>query len=418
MSGAIFGVNRYCSPKKQLKEMLWSSFRGNAMTQYGNDHEDDAQHSFHMWQQMPCATRRKTTTGSSWRTWKLRTLGSAYAGTTQLLAMSPDGFLVEPWVRKVTPAPLPPPRPSPFHSPSRSPRESPRKSASAVSAVELSAAASAEPAAQSHIETRCPTEVPFCTPDLDQCASRSADVGKDEGAGAPEVELGRSATPTPPGNPGPGPGPDPECANVGGPACAGGAGGAAGGPARADPDFAGTHRPNGTARETHADGVTYEVKTKRILVEYKCPWGKKNKLVYDGVDLYAMESIKKAAGLHLPCPSYYFAQCSHGMHVLGVLDDMLSAPEFTYLVVWHPAAYEHGFPEFWTSENDAKTSFTVAGEHGTIQITKVPYIRAYCEELAAAVRQFWHEDYSPALWRKLPSGPAGPAWRTCTLAGD
>jgi putative phage-type endonuclease len=44
--GAAVGMNRYKSPKGLLKDMLWSSFKGNAATKWGSDHEDIARDAY------------------------------------------------------------------------------------------------------------------------------------------------------------------------------------------------------------------------------------------------------------------------------------------------------------------------------------------------------------------------------------
>ena len=40
--GAAAGNNKYSTPENLCVDMLWNTFKGNKMTQYGNDHEDDA----------------------------------------------------------------------------------------------------------------------------------------------------------------------------------------------------------------------------------------------------------------------------------------------------------------------------------------------------------------------------------------
>lgn len=45
--GALFGNNPYESPEDALSKLVWRTpFRGNEMTQWGNDHEDDAQAAY------------------------------------------------------------------------------------------------------------------------------------------------------------------------------------------------------------------------------------------------------------------------------------------------------------------------------------------------------------------------------------
>lgn len=44
--GAAVGHNPYTSAKKLVIEALWKTFQGNAYTQWGNDHEDEAAHVY------------------------------------------------------------------------------------------------------------------------------------------------------------------------------------------------------------------------------------------------------------------------------------------------------------------------------------------------------------------------------------
>ena len=93
----------------------------------------------------------------------------------------------------------------------------------------------------------------------------------------------------------------------------------------------------------------------------------------------------------------------------------------TYFAVWHPAAYSEPYPDYWIAENAVETSTTVAGEHGAIQITKIPYNRAYCEDLEAPVLTFWAHEYIHTRSVAVPPlcasrqvvrraiGPAAPA---------
>lgn len=39
--GSANGTNKYSSPTNLIKDMLWSTFKGNAATRWGNEHEDD-----------------------------------------------------------------------------------------------------------------------------------------------------------------------------------------------------------------------------------------------------------------------------------------------------------------------------------------------------------------------------------------
>lgn len=44
--GAAIGMNKYKSPKGLLKDMLWSTFKGNAATRWGSEHEDVARDAY------------------------------------------------------------------------------------------------------------------------------------------------------------------------------------------------------------------------------------------------------------------------------------------------------------------------------------------------------------------------------------
>lgn len=305
-AGAIHGVNKYCSRKKQLSELLWNTFKGNIMTKWGNDHEDDAEACFTMWQKMRPFDEETDKDGFVLVGMDVENYGLCICRASPFMAMSPDGFLVEVWERRV-----------------------PTEQATAAETKLMNAYA----AARGESEAADPANVPPLPYETKEGGEKK-------------------------------------------------------------------RRENGTVREVRLDGV-YEVKTKRILIEYKCPWKVHGKNWYDDEDLYPMEKVKKAGGIRLPVPSYYYAQCSYGMHTLGVLDDFLTAPEYTYFVVWHPAKFHKPFPEFWTASNFSDTAITVAGEHGSIQICKIPYNQKYCLELEQEIRTFWHDEYAPALWRKL-----------------
>jgi putative phage-type endonuclease len=44
--GAAVGLNRYKSPNGLLKDMLWNTFKGNAATRWGSEHEDVARDAY------------------------------------------------------------------------------------------------------------------------------------------------------------------------------------------------------------------------------------------------------------------------------------------------------------------------------------------------------------------------------------
>ena len=282
MAGDVFKVNPYCSRFKRLKELLWKKFKGNIMTRWGNDHEDDAQHSFMSWMEARLLDEETDDEGYVLTDISIENFGLCVCRAFPPFAMSPDGILVEVWSKKKEVQP---------------------------------------------VEKQAPT-----------------------------VLEGR--------------------------------------------------RANGPSTEWREDGL-YNIKVKRILIEFKCPFRARNKTWYDNEDVYKMEKIKRhppdADGndLYLPVPSYYIAQCMYGMHVLGVMDNWLTTPEYTYMGVWHPAVHGEGFPDFWAAQNESGTATTVACNYGSVQITKIKYNAEYATNLIAEVRDFWYNEYAPALWRKL-----------------
>lgn len=44
--GAAIGMNKYNTPRGLLKDLLWNTFRGNAATKWGSDHEDVARDAY------------------------------------------------------------------------------------------------------------------------------------------------------------------------------------------------------------------------------------------------------------------------------------------------------------------------------------------------------------------------------------
>lgn len=44
--GAAIGMNRYKTPRGLLRDLLWSTFKGNAATRWGNEHEDIARDAY------------------------------------------------------------------------------------------------------------------------------------------------------------------------------------------------------------------------------------------------------------------------------------------------------------------------------------------------------------------------------------
>lgn len=288
--GAIYGVNKYTSPGKKLEEIVWNTFKGNHMTRYGNDNEDNAEDCFREWMEMRLHDCDVDDYGFELTDILLVNRGLCVCRQEPIFAMSPDGFLVESWTKE-----------------------------HAFDTEEAAEAAAAEAAAEDQLVRD------------DYLRFSSKITQKKEGG-----------------------------------------------------------------------KFLLAMKKARItLVEYKCPYKGKSKGWYDEFDVYPVEKIKKANGVELPMPSYYYAQVQHGMNVLGVRDDMLTRPEKCYFVVWHPAYYTGETAlDFWTTQNPSKTSLVVAGRSGTIFITEVPYDHDYAERMSVAVRTFVLDRLLPTLFLK------------------
>jgi hypothetical protein len=284
--GAIYGVNKYCSPDKKLDQMVWQTFKGNKMTRYGNLNEHNAEESFDNWMQMRLYDEETDDFGFVLTGIELQNRGLCVCRQEPIFAMSPDGFLVETWTKEV------------------------------------------------------------------KCATKEEAEQAAINAQKEDVKVGD-----------------------------------------------GRLWFNYTVEE---DGLVKMAKTCVILVEYKCPWKGHAKGWYDEFDVYPVERIKKAKNVELPVPSYYYSQVQHGMNVLGIRDNMITRPEKTYFVVWHPAYYNDGETplDFWTTTNPSKTSTVVAGPTGTIFITDVPYDHDYAEDLIGAARTFVLDRLLPTLYRK------------------
>lgn len=186
----------------------------------------------------------------------------------------------------------------------------------------------------------------------------------------------------------------------------------------------------------------------RTLVEYKCPYGQRNRTTWmGGQDIYKLESITHAPGVRLPVPSYYYTQVQYGCMVLGVLDELLTWPTHCWVVVWAPApscsGSSSGNSPHSTASHRASTQSAVSAEsaesaekeqnddsfelgsfdedfmqplrtapsgggaslnvqtpHGTIQITRVQFNPEYAARVIHTVTTFWHNRYLPALWQK------------------
>ena len=76
--------------------------------------------------------------------------------------------------------------------------------------------------------------------------------------------------------------------------------------------------------------------------------------------------------LHYRCPPTTLPNATTAC-VLGHMDDMLTRPEYTYFVVWHPAFYGEGFPDFGQLRTRPEPHSPSPTISGTIQITKLEY---------------------------------------------
>jgi hypothetical protein len=192
----------------------------------------------------------------------------------------------------------------------------------------------------------------------------------------------------------------------------------------------------------------------RVLVEYKCPYKQRGRVAWMGdLDIYPVENIQKVPGLRLPVPSYYYTQVQYGCQLLGVLDDLLTWPTHCWVVVWAPAALsaptspsppatstttstttgtatstatssttstttntsstscdDDNFADEFddaafsqplrTALSGEGASLNVQTEHGTIQITRVQFHPGYAAAAVNTAIQFWKTRYLPGLWQK------------------
>lgn len=142
------------------------------------------------------------------------------------------------------------------------------------------------------------------------------------------------------------------------------------------------------------DGRT---RTVRELVEYKCPWKRRNDTKVGHANLYPSHPVKKT-DLTLPIPSSYYAQVQHGMRCMGVHEDYLTNL-VAHFVVWSPAHTKPGQPVF-RARNYQDTSTLFADEGGLLQHTVIPYNEPYATQLEAAATSFFFDDYLPVLYKK------------------
>ena len=173
-------------------------------------------------------------------------------------------------------------------------------------------------------------------------------------------------------------------------------------------------------------------KTVRTLLEYKCPYSRRNTTIADIEtrlgDLYPQNRIPHSGydGLTLPVPPSYYAQMQWGHRVL--YDDVLhyETPEDcppAYFVVWCPAVhpliqqrqeqqkdsspYDSYRPDglspldFVEFQNSSQNSTFVCSVEGTMQITRVRHDPVFCKKMQETCERWWKEEYVPVLYDKL-----------------
>lgn len=86
--GAAIGVNRYKSPNGLLKDMLWHSFKGNAATRWGSEHEDIARDAY------IAVIQKQIDEGTSpYKSIRVEETGLFINPETPWLGSSPDGIV-------------------------------------------------------------------------------------------------------------------------------------------------------------------------------------------------------------------------------------------------------------------------------------------------------------------------------------
>jgi hypothetical protein len=168
-------------------------------------------------------------------------------------------------------------------------------------------------------------------------------------------------------------------------------------------------------------------KTVRTLLEYKCPYSRRNTTIADIEmrlgDLYPQNRIPHSGydGLTLPVPPSYYAQMMWGHRVL--YDDVLhyDRPDDcppAYFVVWCPAVHpliqqrqeqkkdnyvEDGLSplEFVEFRNSSQNSTFACSVEGTMQITRVRHDPVFCRKMEQVCERWWKEEYVPVLYDKL-----------------
>lgn len=180
------------------------------------------------------------------------------------------------------------------------------------------------------------------------------------------------------------------------------------------------------------------IKKKRILIEYKCPYSRRNttiKNIQEKLgDLYPQNRIPHTGfeDLTVPVPPQYYAQMMWGHRTL--YDDVLqySAPEEcppAYFVVWCPAIHpeieerqnKHSSTshdddddctisdeevdlsplEFVEFSNSSRNSTFACSVEGTMQISRAKHDPVFCQKMEETCEVWWKEQYIPVLYDKL-----------------
>ena len=100
VAGDIYGVNPWSSPDKRLKEYLWRKFKGNAATRYGNENEDNCEASVEDWMLARLLHEPLDSLGFKLEDVRFEHKGLCVCRAKPILAMSPDGFLIEDWFKE------------------------------------------------------------------------------------------------------------------------------------------------------------------------------------------------------------------------------------------------------------------------------------------------------------------------------
>lgn len=91
--GAASGNNKYSSPKACALDKLWSSFKGNAMTEYGTYHETDARDTFIGLLNTELKSTLEEIYGGPFDSFELHECGLLKHHEQPWMAVSPDGLL-------------------------------------------------------------------------------------------------------------------------------------------------------------------------------------------------------------------------------------------------------------------------------------------------------------------------------------